>query len=220
MTSISNSTSSSAASALQVHQHRGGRPPQFSKLDSDGSGGLDKTEFKAMVDKRPGKTEGSSEVNIDEMFSKLDSDGDGSITETELKAGAKAQKESADNAAASMSQMGMSTQAFAGMMGPPPMGPPPDKGSDKDSDGDSTVSSSTSSTDSSSSADKLKQLLAALDTDKSGDISSTEIKAFEDQMKTLVSKLHSMAGQQYESVASSSSASASSAASSSLSVMA
>lgn len=213
MTSISNSTSSSAASALQAHPHRG-RPPQFSKLDSDGSGGLDKTELKAMMDKRPGKTESSAEVDIDAMFSKLDSDGDGGITESELKAGAKAQKDS-DNSGASMSQMGMSTQAFAGMMGPPPMGPPDKVSDDEDSDENTTVSS----TDSSASTNKLQQLLEALDTDKSGDIGSSEIKAFEDQMKTLVSRLHSMAGQQYASVANSGAASSSDA-SSSLSVMA
>lgn len=122
-----------------------GRPkPDFSKLDTDGSGGLDQSEFGAMVQQhhahahahRSGGADASSATSdtssIDALFSKLDTNGDGSISKAELEAG-RPQHDKSNNG---LSQMGLSTNDFAQMMGAnanagglqmqgPPSGPPP-----------------------------------------------------------------------------------------------
>ncbi len=147
---------------------RGGGKPSFSSIDTDGSGGLDKTELQAMIDKGPRgaqatqatqATQGSSTdsavstngVSTDDLFSKLDTDGDGSISQTELDKGMKPPGQDG-NGQNAFGGMGMDTQGFAAMMGsgmggmmggmPPP--PPPGDGggfslSQLDSDQDGSI---------------------------------------------------------------------------------
>lgn len=160
---------------------RGGGKPSFSSIDTDGSGGLDKTELQAMIDKGPrgaqraqqstqgsDSTSGTSGLSTDDLFSKLDSDGDGTISQTELDTGMKPPGQDSQSSQNAFGGMGMDTQGFAAMMGgmmggmPPP--PPPGDGDsfslsqlDSDQDGSITkaefgLSSSTSSSSTPSSS--------------------------------------------------------------------
>ncbi len=225
MMTISSAGSGGASSYVQMRGAHGGhgKPPDFSKIDTDGSGGLDKTELKAMLDKHASKTSGTDSTSgstdssqVDQLFSKLDTDGNGSISEAELKAGAPKK----DGSEGSLASMGMSTAGFAGMMAPPPgppPGPPPSGDGDGDSDDGTSATSSTSSTTSSSSSEKLKELLKALDTDQDGTISDKEVTAFSDKLKSMLTQVQQLANQQYQSVSDTSSSTSSSI--SSLSVM-
>jgi Ca2+-binding EF-hand superfamily protein len=84
------------SAALQsASQARGMRDPAalqeklFSKLDVDGSGGIDQSELKDFLSFAASSTQGSSQVDSAQAFSALDSDGDGSVTSTELADGAR-----------------------------------------------------------------------------------------------------------------------------------
>lgn len=58
------------------------RKEMFAKADSNGDGGIDKTELSDFLSKGPG---GSSAVsNLDEKFSKFDSDGNGTLSQEEM----------------------------------------------------------------------------------------------------------------------------------------
>ncbi|WP_290640067.1 EF-hand domain-containing protein [Aquabacterium sp.] len=237
MTTISSGISGSSSwGGMQPPKMEGrGGKPSFSKIDTDGSGGLDKTELQSMLDKGPQGVQGSG--STDDLFSKLDSDGDGSISQSELDTGMKPPSRD-DSTQNGFGSMGMDTQAFAAMMGgsmggsmggmngmggmPPP---PPPSGDDSggfslsalDSDQDGSItksefglsstssSNSTSSTSSStSSTDEAQQALFDLiDSDKSGDISKTEVSSFQDKMKALFEKMQQMGTQQFSSETSS-----------------
>lgn len=60
----------------------------FAKVDSDGSGSVDKTEMQTLVD-RIGEKTGRSVGNADELLTKMDSNSDGSLSSDELYAGMK-----------------------------------------------------------------------------------------------------------------------------------
>jgi Ca2+-binding EF-hand superfamily protein len=172
MTSLS-SVGSGLRSTQPTHTHgRGGQPPSFSSLDSDGSGGLNATELKAFLDKGPGaagssasapSTSGTTSIGstsdaaFSALFNKLDTDSDGSISETELKAGKPTHGQGGQDSQNGLSGMGLGTQAFAGLLGagdqgtrppPPPSGPGGPGGghgpslSDLDSDDDGSISRS------------------------------------------------------------------------------
>lgn len=72
------STSTSRSNALQS---------LFGKLDSDGSGGISKTEFENALG-----AGGTNTAKADEVFGKLDANGDGSVSLDELAAGLKSGK--------------------------------------------------------------------------------------------------------------------------------
>lgn len=82
-------SSISAASTTAIPQRL--TPTEFfSKADSDGSGGISKSELSTMMKNSPppppppGGVSGSSEApSIDEVFSMADTDGDGEISEAE-----------------------------------------------------------------------------------------------------------------------------------------
>ena len=59
----------------------------FKAADQDGSGGLGKAEFKAAMDKAPGKI--GAAVDAETAFTKLDGNGDGSLTSAEMQQGMK-----------------------------------------------------------------------------------------------------------------------------------
>ena len=54
----------------------------FSKIDSDGSGGIDKTEFSDLA-KKMSEMRGSS-PNVEDVFSKYDTNGDSSLSIDEM----------------------------------------------------------------------------------------------------------------------------------------
>lgn len=59
-------------------------PPSLSDIDSDGNGGLSKTEFESFASSKTGITASASPASdtskADEMFSKMDTNGDGSAS--------------------------------------------------------------------------------------------------------------------------------------------
>lgn len=207
MTTISSSTTgySAYAAGSSALQGAGRQPPpkkpDFSTIDTDGSGGLNLSELQSMLENGPQGTTAASAAS--DVFSALDADGDGSITESELQDGAKAMlgEPSAQNG---MSGMGLSTSAFAGMIGGPqgmqgpPPGPPPSGGGDLmslDSDEDDSVSASEfglSSDDTTTDTDNsLAKLFSAIDADGDGSLSSSEVGSFQEKMQSLFDGLAS-----------------------------
>jgi len=63
----------------------------FKKVDTDNSGGINKTEFRTAVSSMTGKDTSSDE--IDAMFTKLDTSGDGTVDDSEMMAALKAMGE-------------------------------------------------------------------------------------------------------------------------------
>lgn len=219
MSTISNSMSSMGG----YGNYGGGMPqrmegrgkPDFSKIDTDGSGGLDQTELKTMLDKGP---QGANGVDASDMFSKLDADGDGSVTESELKSGLKPPSNDEQVQQGGWGAMGMDTQAFASMMGSgmngmggmgqmqgPPPPPPPNDGqgisisdaiNSLDSDSSGAVSADEFGISSSDTSSTQKALFDSIDTDKDGSLSTKETSAFQDQIKALLEKIQQMGTQQ------------------------
>jgi Ca2+-binding EF-hand superfamily protein len=60
------------------------RQQHFARLDTNGDGGIDKTELQVMVDRMAEKTGETS--SIDEIFALLDADADGLLSDTEMPA--------------------------------------------------------------------------------------------------------------------------------------
>lgn len=221
MSTISNSMSSMGAYGGYGHygggmsQRMEGRgKPDFSKIDTDGSGGLDQTELKTMLEKGP---QGANGVDAGDMFSKLDADGDGSVTESELKSGLKPPSNDEQVQQGGWGAMSMDTQAFASMMGAsmngmsgmgPMQGPPPPPPCDEqgsslsdainslDSDSSGSVSAQEFGVSSSDTSSAQKALFDSIDSDKDGSLSTQETSAFQDQIKALLEKIQQMGTQQ------------------------
>jgi|GEM_PF-2546088 len=148
----------------------------FSKVDTNGDGSIDKTEFATAIQNRGDSGKGQA-VNADDLFSKIDSNGDGTVSKAEntdylkqLQAQRKAGAPNGD--------------------GPPP--PPPDSGQlasdvlskiDSDSSGGISLDELTSafqssgSTNSSNSTSDIQQLFSKLDTDSDGNVSKDELSS-------------------------------------------
>jgi len=132
----------------------------FNKADTDGSGGLDKTEFGDLLSKGSGGASSSS--NIDDTFTKFDSNSDGGISQDEMDAGMKSMHEQMKSM---MHKMKFSKQEQGSDSMPPP--PPPD-------------SASTQNGKISSSSDAFSSLDAngdgLIDGGEFSNISSTQVK--------------------------------------------
>lgn len=139
----------------QQHQQR-----MFSKVDSDGSGGVSASEFDNMMSNVSSKT-GASLGDSSEMFSKMDSDGDGSLTSGELGNGMKSAMKS------QMSTMAFSQSREAGM---PAMGGMPPNPLLAEAAGSTESASSAQATDSAEESTTYD----ALDTDQDGTVSEME----------------------------------------------
>lgn len=162
----------------------GGQKPSFSSLDTDGSGGLDKTEFTASIEKGPRGAQsaqgtqgssGTSSTSMDDLFSKLDTDGDSGISQSELDAGMKPPGRDGQGSQNAFGNMGMDTQRFALMM----------------------VSGASSS--STSSTDDAQAVFDLIDSDRSGDLSKSEVSSVLDKMKALFDTMQQMVAQQFQS---------------------
>ena len=79
-----NSISSSLGfgSQMGVQSMQQFKEKMFSKIDSDGSGGIDKTEFSDIAKKMSEHTENS--ISADTVYSTYDTNGDGSLSKDEL----------------------------------------------------------------------------------------------------------------------------------------
>ncbi len=67
--------------SVNFQEMRQKQSEMFNKIDSDGNGSLDKSEFQVLSDKMAKKTGHS--INVDEVFSTFDSDSDGLISKEE-----------------------------------------------------------------------------------------------------------------------------------------
>lgn len=85
MSSTSGVSGSGSNAWASMHAQRQAR--MFAKVDSDGSGSVDKTELSAMLDKVSEKT--GSSFDVDQAFSQMDSNGDGTLSSDELSDGMK-----------------------------------------------------------------------------------------------------------------------------------
>jgi hypothetical protein len=65
--------------AMRQMQHK-----LFTKADGNGSGGLDATEFDAMVKSSPMAGKGPQGASTDDMFRKIDGDGNGELSQVEM----------------------------------------------------------------------------------------------------------------------------------------
>jgi hypothetical protein len=139
-------TSIGGTSGFSSTSHAQMREQMFKKLDADGSGGIDETEFAA----GPSGSSGSSGMDsgiASALFTAFDTDSDGSLTQDELETGFQ-------KLSSSMRSVLIGTQEQGGSGGPGgpggPDGPPPPPPQD---------SSSGSSDGSDSSLDTLLSLL-------------------------------------------------------------
>ena len=173
--------SSSRASAM--------KEKMFAKVDSDGSGGVDKTELQGMLDhiaQKSGATLGSA----DDLLGTMDSDGSGSLSSDELDAGMK----SLMPPPSSTMDFAQTRSATSGPGGPPPAS------DDSSSSGSSTGTSATStaSTDpldtdgdgvvsarertAGDLKELMKALMSAMDTDGDKTVSKSEAQTFKSQL--------------------------------------
>jgi hypothetical protein len=160
----------------------------FAKVDSDGSGSVDKTELQTMLDKIAEKS-GTSLGSADDMMTKMDSNGDGSLSKDELEAGMK-----------SLMPAPSSTVDFAHRSGdgapptPPPGGGTAGAGGDSssstttatdplDTNGDGTVSAEERAAG--AVKDMVQNLFKAMDSDGDQSINKTEFAAFKSKLDAL-----------------------------------
>ncbi|MDK9698016.1 MAG: EF-hand domain-containing protein [Siculibacillus sp.] len=160
----------------------------FSKLDSDGSGGLSSSELQTFVDTLSSDTRGAllsaqeastttettSTNSGEDLLAALDQDGDGAVSSDELESGMKPDRPPPG--------------------GPPPMGDPAEAVSDLfgdiDADGDGSISetelsdhvtaataSATSETSETSVSEDVASAFSAMDTDGDGTVSQSELDA-------------------------------------------
>jgi len=146
----------------------------FSQLDTNGDSSVSQDELQSLLDQMASdQGNSSSALNAADVISQLDTNGDGSLSASELDAARP-----------------------KGQEGPPPgdMPPPPPPLTDSSLNSSSLVTG-TSSTDSTStsgtSEDPLQALFNAIDSDQSGDISSSEAQTF---LSQLASQLDSTTG--------------------------
>jgi Ca2+-binding EF-hand superfamily protein len=142
----------------------------FNKVDQDGSGGLDQTEFQTLSDKIGEATGG--EVDVVELFGTYDEDGDGVLSETETQAVMEAHRPSGPPPGGGM--MG----GMGGMQGPPPA--PAEMFSDADEDDDGSLSETEAEglaemiSNATGEEMDVEQLFAAYDEDEDGLLSEEE----------------------------------------------
>jgi Ca2+-binding EF-hand superfamily protein len=186
---ISSSTTnywSSISTAQREKKAQGAPEDLFAKVDSDGSGGVDETEFASMftnMAQNAGSTDSSTDTS--DLFSKFDTDGDGSLSEDELAQGMQSLMPPP------------STMDFAQARGAEGAGGGGGGASSTtsydplDTNEDGVVSASEraaayGSTDSTESTDPLAALFQAIDTDGDGEISKDEGQSFLDELNQQV----------------------------------
>lgn len=161
----------------------------FSKIDTDGSGGVSNDELQALFDKMASDSgvSNSSDTSASDLFGKLDSNGDGSLTQAEFEAGRP-----------------QGRQGSEGKHGAGGMPPPPPPGGGTAGAGASSSSSSASTTydpldtnqdgtvslaerlAGSTQSNPVQALFKAMDTDSNGTVSKSETTAFAQKLSDLV----------------------------------
>lgn len=193
MSTISGVSSSSDAWASMKAQRSQMQAKMFAKVDTDRSGGVDKTELKSMLDEVAKKTGVTNSSSTDELFGKMDANSDGNLSSDELGKGMKdilpppSTLEFAQNRA----------QEAGGATPPPPPGGT--GGADSSSASNTTYDPLDTNEDGtvsikerlagSTSTDAVQTLLKAIDTDGDSKISSSESDNF---IQRLSSQLDAM----------------------------
>lgn len=161
----------------------------FSKVDSDGSGGVSNDELQALFDKMAsdGGVSKTSDSTASDLFNQLDTDGDGALTQTEFDAGRP-----------------QGPKGSQGMQGAGGMPPPPGGGGGPAGAGGSSASSSTTydpldtNQDGTVSlaerladnnkTDPVQALFKAMDANSDGEVNKTETDAFAQKLSDLVAQ--------------------------------
>ncbi len=127
------SSSNSYASQMMIQAMQQRKNEMFAKVDTNGSGGVDKTELASLTDKISANT--GNTLNVEDIFSAYNTDGDDTLSTEELNAFMK------DNAPKPPEGMeGM--MGMGGMMGGASMRPSQDELFSKvDTDGDGGINS-------------------------------------------------------------------------------
>ncbi|MDO8251171.1 MAG: EF-hand domain-containing protein [Rhodoferax sp.] len=202
MSTISGVSGSGDAWANMKAQRSQMQAKMFAKVDTDSSGGVDKTELQSLladVAKKTGVTNSSS----DELFSKMDSNSDGSLSSDELGQGMQSimppPPSTMDFAQSrSDSASGDETQGASGTPPPPPPGGAGGSSSassttydplDINEDGTVSAQERLAGSASGSSTDAVQTLLKTIDTNSDSQISASETDAFIEQ---LTSQLEAM----------------------------
>ena len=163
----SNSTSSTTATGQAGDD-------LFSQLDTNGDSSVSQDELQSLLDQMAAdQGNSSSALNASDVISQLDTNGDGSLSASEL------------DAARPQGQEGPPQ----GGMPPPP--PPLTDSSQNSSSLVTGISSTDGSSNTSSTEDPLQALFNTIDSDQSGDISSSEAQTF---LSQLTSQLDSATG--------------------------
>ncbi len=90
------------------------RDEMFAKVDQNGDGSLDKTEFQAMAEKMAERT--GESMNVDEMFTQMDANSDGKLDQSELEAGMEAMRPDMPPPPPPMSESDNSVQTLLDML--------------------------------------------------------------------------------------------------------
>ena len=197
MSTISGVSSSGDAWAAMKAQRSQMQAKMFSKVDTDSSGGVDKTELQAMMTDMASKTGTTASTVSDTQFAKIDADSDGSLSSDELGNGLKdiLPPPTTMDFAQSRSDDGKSTQGADGA--PPP--PPPSAASDSSSASSTTYDPLDTNQDGvvslserlagSTKTDPVAELMKAIDTDGDNKISSSETDAFITKLTSQIDSL-------------------------------
>jgi len=174
------------------------REQMFNRMDQDGSGGIDKNELAAVLEKMSEKT--GTTVDTDQLFSQYNSDDDKELSQDETKNLMESLRTEASQVGGMQTMsgvMGMGGMGMGGMQGGKPPGPPPDfsrmfQDADTDSDGSigqselQAIADKFSSSSTTSQSVNIEDLLAQNDSDSDGKLNESEAKtAFDSLFKAL-----------------------------------
>lgn len=176
----------------------------FTKVDTDGNGGVDQAELTTLLDKVSQKT-GASFDDASKVFTAMDANSDGSLSSDELDAGMQSLMQSR----ASTVDFAQARKSGGGEGDGPPQGPPPGPPPTGAAGGASGASSGTASASAtydpldtnqdgtvslaerlagSAKSDPMQALFKAMDTDSDGKVSDTESDAFAKKLSDLGSQ--------------------------------
>lgn len=160
------------ASAVRPTRPPGGADPAeaFAKVDTDGSGSVDATELQSLLDKVPAQNgSDTTTASAADTLKKFDNNSDGTLSEEELDQGMK-----------SLMPTPSSTVDFArqhGGGGPPPAANDSQSYDPLDTNQDGVVSVQEQAVGDATQA-TLESLMKAIDSDKNGELSSSEMDTF------------------------------------------
>ena len=218
MSSISSVSNSSSAWAAANAPRSGNKDKLFAKVDVDSSGGVDSSELQTLLDKVSERTGITNTNTAAGLMTQLDSNSDGSLNADELVNGITsivplpstmefAQTRASNDSFASLDADGdgkLSEAEFnagrpQGAGGPPPAGPPPSSSSSDttydplDTNKDGIVSAAEAAAGAAngttSATGTMEALLQAIDSNRDGQLSDSEIDTLAQQVDSAMETL-------------------------------